>query len=102
MSPYSLLPDRRVVGHQLAVGRLAREADDDDPARLDAGDHAVAELGVHDVLADAEDRSVTPGAGLRRRGRGAGPRGDPPRRREAARDPRGLVGELLRELVEEA
>src|SRR3954452_8393216 len=33
----------RVVGHQLALAGVRREAHDDDPARLDARDHALAE-----------------------------------------------------------
>ena len=52
--PPLTLPERRVVGHQLALGAVAGEADDDHPARLDRGDDALAEAGVDDVVAGAE------------------------------------------------
>ena len=90
----SALADRRDVGHQAAIARLAREAHDDDPAGLDAGDDTFAEVGVDDVVADMEDRGVA--LGLRGGGGRRRPRSDPPRRREAAGDPGRLVGQLDR------
>ncbi len=45
---------RRVLGHQLSLRAIVGEAHDDHAAGLDAGDHAVAERRVHDVLAEAE------------------------------------------------
>src|SRR5829696_7733846 len=48
----SALPDRRVVGHQLALRAVAREPHHDDPTGLRAGHHTVAEGGVDDVVAE--------------------------------------------------
>ena len=78
----SPLPDRRVVGHQLALGAVAGEADDDHPPRLDRGDDAVAEAGVDDVVAGAQ---LQRRAGIdRARGLDRGP-GRPARRRRRPR-----------------
>src|SRR4051794_35007999 len=48
------LGDRSVGGHQLALGSVAGEAHDDDPARLDPNHDALAEGGVGHVVAQAE------------------------------------------------
>src|SRR2546423_15657143 len=58
------LLQRRVVGHQLSLAGVGREAHDDHPTRLHAGDHALAAGGMHDVVADAklERRCVRLGA----------------------------------------
>ena len=111
-------PDRRVVGHQLALGAVVGEAHDDDPARLDRGDDAVAEAGVDDVVAGLQlqrrarlDRSQAAAAASqpiagRRRARSSGARSAPraarrrsatagcarPGRRAAARAPRSCRG----------
>ena len=90
---------------ELALGAVAGEAHDDDPAGLDAGDDAVAEGGVDDVVAEPE-------ATARRRRRRAAPpphdvaRGAAPPSPAAAhgverREPSRSI-ELGRDLVEEA
>src|SRR5215207_5648809 len=48
------LPQRCVVGHQLALRALAGEANDDHAAGLHRGDYALAEAGVDDVIAGGE------------------------------------------------
>src|SRR5579859_2629093 len=54
--PQDLAPAQRgQIGHQLALRAVPAEADDHDPAGLDAGDHALAERGVRDVLTQAVD-----------------------------------------------
>src|SRR5690348_13437592 len=93
--------DRRVVGHQLALRAVAREAHDDDAAGLGADDHALAERGVYDVVTEAEDVPAVAGELGARRG-GAGPRGDAAGRGQAGGFPLRLVGQLARDLVEEA
>src|SRR3954449_11958760 len=49
----SALADRRVLGHELALGAVAREAYDDDPAGLDARHDALAERRVDAFVAHA-------------------------------------------------
>ena len=78
-APAQRRADRRVVGHQLALAAVAGEADDDDAARLAADHHAVAERGVDDVVAHAEDLAGRVAAWRRRPRRRPPPR--PPRRR---------------------
>src|SRR4051812_35307559 len=97
----SAAPDRGVVGHQLALRTVAREAHHDDAAGLGAGDHALAERGVHDVVAEVEDVPAAV-AHLLARGRGAGPRRDAARRGQPGGFALRLVGQLARDLVEEA
>src|ERR687898_1662322 len=107
---YLPLAQRRVVRHELAVVRLAGELDGDDAPGLDARDHALAERGVDDVVADAEHRGALRHtaqllARLGRRGRRGRPRGDAAGARGAPDSHRvavGLVGELARDLVDEA
>src|SRR6478672_2866943 len=50
----STAADRRVLGHQLALGAVAGEAHDDHAVRLDARHDALAEGRVNDVLAEAK------------------------------------------------
>src|ERR1700691_810591 len=47
----SAATDRRVLGHQLALGPVTREAHDDHAPGLHTRDDALAEGGVHDVRA---------------------------------------------------
>src|SRR5207248_11707042 len=61
---WSALRDRRVLCHELALRTVGCEAHDDDPAGLDSGHDALAERGVHDVVAHA----VVGGRRLRARG----------------------------------
>ena len=83
----SAFPDRRVIRHQLALRAVAREAHDDDPAGLGGRDHALAERGVDDVVAEAEDGAG--GVRLRLGGgrRGVGPGGDAARAPSRRRPP---------------
>src|SRR5947209_11399398 len=93
--------DRGVGRHELALRSIAGEANHDDPAGLDPRDHALAEGGVHDVVAEAELRR---GRGLALRALPCGLRGAP--RSAAGRDAHpglGLVvGQLRGDLVDEA
>ena len=84
-------PSRLVIGAYSAISLRSRavagEAHDDDPAGLDAGDDALAEGGVDDVVAEPE---ATPDGSARRRRR-RGPADDrartgrsPPAPRRAA------------------
>ena len=99
-SPASAL-ERRVVGHQLALGAVAREAHHHEAAGLDAHDHAVAELRVHHVVAERERGPAAAPLPAARLGRGCaaapGGRGGGPCRRLLV-----AVGELDRDLVDEA
>src|SRR4029077_19953411 len=52
--PRSPPADRRVVGHQLALGPVAGKADDNYPPRLDAGHDAVPKARMNDVVADPQ------------------------------------------------
>src|SRR6185503_1938130 len=115
MARGSTARDRRVAGHQLALLAVAGEAHDDDPAGLDAGDDALTERRVDDVVAEPEGlvlglRSLA--AATRPRAR-AGPRRQPrPRplggragiaRRGPPASERALaVQEVRRQLSEEA
>ena len=108
----SALADRRVVGHQLALAALAGEVHDDDPARLDARSRRRRRTprgrrrrrrGRPAALA------APPAAGvaerLRRGGRGGRPRRHAARARRAPDADRvavRLVGQLARDLVDEA
>ena len=87
---------RRVVGHQLALGAVGGEAHDDHAARLDRGDHALAEGGVDDVVAGREGRAT--GSAARRRAPSAAQRPAGERLRLGAL----ALDELLRDLGEEA
>src|SRR5918997_5976804 len=103
----SAAPDRGVVGHELALAALAREVHHYDAAGLHAGHHAVAEGGVHDVVADGEHRAAARRVAERLGGGGrrGGPGGDAPGARRPAHADRvavRLVGQLARDLVDEA
>ena len=101
----SALADRRVVGHELALAALAGEVHDHDAAGLDAGDDALAERGVDDVVADAEHRRPRRRRRRRRRSRrprrggraaAAPPRRRPPRSPTRRRGPRPRGGRRRR------
>src|SRR4051812_9133814 len=98
----SLLPlERGVVGHELLLGAVAREAHDDHSAGLDPHHDALPKAGVDHVVTERE-RGARRGLLARRRGRRRAGPGAPARKRGAWLLLLLDVGEVARQLVEEA